>query len=45
MEKAVGALSNQSDIETLDIGGSNSYFLTGFFSHIKITGLAMKIVE
>jgi hypothetical protein len=21
------------------------YFLTGFFSHIKITGLAMKIVE
>jgi hypothetical protein len=24
---------------------SRIYFFTGFFSHIKITGLAMKIVE
>jgi len=29
----------------IDLFLSPDYFFTGFFSHIKITGLAMKIVE
>ena len=49
MDSGQVGLSIQRAVEPLEFWSrlflSPDYFFTGFFFHIKITGLAMKIVE